>query len=157
MNEIQIVPFGPQHFPDYCDWFRDALVHSTLGPTPDQEWLDHITEDTSGRQFAVLSDIDLVAVAGFAYSPRDPRPWVLTDFAIKPQLRGRGWASFILDRLIEHLLTTGSGESAPNARPIRAYVDVRNSRGLAFFDRCGWHRISNVPDHDGMIPFDSPS
>lgn len=140
---VELVEFDPVYFAEYQSWFVDAELEQALGPAPDQEWLSHIQNEETGCQFAGISDEKLVAVVGVALPVSDSQYSVITDIAIRPDLRRTGVGTQILRALIVKQEMLGDD--------LRAYVESSNVNAKRFFERNGWTTECETPDADGMF------
>ena len=128
--QIEFTKFGPEYFDEYRHWFADATLARALGPAPDEEWLEHIQHDDSGSQFAVLAAGELVAVVGIVFPIEEAAYSVITDFAVRPNLRKTGVGTQVLDQLL----------TVQPPGPWRAYVEKTNVAAKQFFQQNGWAR-----------------
>jgi len=133
MTRLSFREFQASDFPEYKSWFQDEQLDAALGPM-DEEWLAYILQDQKGAEFAVRAGSELVAVVGVTRMAEQAGYEVITDFAVKPALRGTGVGSKVLLQLLEEI-------------PLResqywvAYVERTNDVAQHFFTRHGWRRV----------------
>lgn len=140
-----LVPFQAHHFSIYQDWFSDASLAKYLGPL-DDEWLQCVLDEKDGAQYALLDNGKLVGVAGMKYSTSGHAHYVLTDIAIAPQERKKGYGAKLLMALFaqHHELYW------------LCYIDPDNSGAIAFFTQQGWQEEPSKSDAE-MLAFRYPS
>lgn len=142
-HELHFTKFRKSDFPDYKSWYEDAELHLHLGPM-DDEWLQSVMNETDGAQYSFFRDQELVAVVGIKFPDEKHAAYFITDFAIKPTLRGQGVGSEVLDILVKsHALKPG--------QTWRAFIDVKNPRAKDFFEKNDWVCNSPEPDEHGML------
>lgn len=144
---LRFVPFGARHYAIYDAWFADPVLSEALGGIDDVR-LDYILADTSGREYAVLDGEQLVGVVGLLLPTHNHREVVITNLAVKPDLR----RSSIGTRIIRQL------PQVVSLRPdigCLAYVHERNLAARCFFEQNGWRAAGNNPPEDEMIPYSS--
>ena len=56
----------------------------------DEEWLDAVLAEVPPAQFCLLLDGEMCAVVGIARPTATEDPFVITDLAVRPGLRGGG-------------------------------------------------------------------
>lgn len=140
--------FKAEDFAEYKLWFQDALLQRELGPM-DDEWLDAVLNEKDGCEYSVVRNRELVAVIGVKFPQAEHPDFYLTDFAIKPSLRGKGFGSQILAELLQ-------------LHPIkphqtwRGFVSCGNEQAKGFFRKNGWV-IGSEPDDHGMVSISIPS
>ena len=122
--------FDIQEFVNYQSWFEDKVLAATLGGI-DEEWLDYILEDTTGEEYAVRRGSELVAVVGVVLPTVVDNYFVISNIAVRPDLRGTGLASEVLQGLL--LRTTLSIDQF-----WLAYVSPNNKIAQAFFKKNNW-------------------
>ncbi len=140
--------FEKADFQEYKSWYEDAELNMRLGPM-DDAWLTNIPDGKRGCQLSVFHGKDLVAVIGLLFPDAEHPAYYITDFAVKPAMRGQGFGSEILKGLIQQY-PLQSGQSW------RAFVDTKNPKAKAFFERSGW-KSSEEPDVHGMYTLESVS
>ena len=99
---LNIRPFEHSDFEEYRSWYRDEVLDEALGPM-DEEWLDAVLAESPPAQFSLLSEGELCAVVGIARPSERQRPFVITDLAVRPDLRGNGMGRRALAALFRHL------------------------------------------------------
>ncbi len=139
-----LVTFQAHHFPSYQDWFSDASLAKYLGPV-DEEWLQCVLEEKDGAQYAMLDNGNLVGVAGVKHPTSDHPYYVLTDIAIAPQERKKGYGAKLLKALYEQY----------HDLYWLCYIDLDNSSAIAFFTRQGWQEEPSKSDAE-MLAFRYP-
>ncbi len=145
---MQLVRFEAEHLPAYQSWFSsDPALRAFLGPPPDRAWLNHILQETDGRQYACMAEGKLLAVAGLLF-PQEAHPyWVLTDLAVCPGRQRLGWGSRVWQE-IHHLHLPAPGQFWVS------YVHWANRGAHAFLIRNQWRYARPDPDGDGMLRFE---
>lgn len=134
--------FSSQHFKEYCSWFEDEALKKWLGPKPDDDWLEYVLKDPTGRQYSVFDGKRMLAVIGIVL-PTEIHPYcVITDIAVRPKLRGKGTGKIA----IHHLLRLHS------ASIFKTFVDEKNIHAIAFFEHLNWQKAETI-DEDGMWAF----
>lgn len=141
--KLRFSTFTAADFSEYKAWYDDAELDKRLGPM-DDKWLDHVMHETRGHQYSVFLGKDLVAVIGILLPDAEHPAYYITDFAMKPHLRNQGIGSQVLAKLMK-LYSLKPGEEW------RAFIDERNPRAKAFFEKNGWKCVSNTPDEHGML------
>ncbi|MBI2524268.1 GNAT family N-acetyltransferase [Candidatus Peregrinibacteria bacterium] len=141
--KLRFSKFTAEDFPEYKTWYEDPALNKSLGPM-DDKWLDHVMHETRGQQYSVFLEKELVAVMGILLPDAEHPAYYITDFALKPSLRNQGIGSEVLEEL-RKLYTLKPGETW------RTFIDERNPRARAFFERNGWVCVSDTPDEHGML------
>lgn len=142
---IQLSPFQEAFFPDYLRWFSDPVLNRALGPmTEDDPWLEAIRNPYSGLQMAAHSKHELVGVIGIDFPDADHPFCIITNLAVRPDLRGKGLGSAILRDIFAHF-------SCPRWR---AYVDPPNTLAQRFLARNGWQRLPEGTDPPDMFTYE---
>lgn len=134
MSHITIRKFTAQDFPIYKKWFSDQTLQETLGHV-DDEWLNHILKDQEGYEFVILDNQKLVAVIGVVLPTQKNPITVITNIAVDPKEKGKGYGTIALQKVMEEIGTTAGGIWA-------AYVSQNNVEGQHFFDKQKWIKIS---------------
>jgi ribosomal protein S18 acetylase RimI-like enzyme len=141
MSELRFTPFRSEDFAEYKRWYDDADLNAHLGPM-DESWLQAVLHENNGREYAVFSGSELIAVVGIKFpTPEHPSHYI-TDFAIKPHLRSKGIGSQVLRALLKMY---------PHHTGWRSFVDAKNLRAQKFFRSNGWQEVSEEPDDHGMV------
>lgn len=143
---MQIRHFQASDFPAYESWFADPVLNAQLGPM-DQDWLNHVLNDTTTAQYSVVRGDGLVAVVGVCL-PNEAHPYYfITDFAVRPDLRGRG-----VGRSTQALLMAQPDLQLSTLW--RAGVVPDNSGALTFLARLGWTRREPESPFDELVEFE---
>ena len=146
VSNIQYHKFRKSDFSTYQRWFTDAELNKQLGPL-DNDWLNYILADSTGDQFCFTHFDALIAVAGIS-SPTVVFPYnVITDIAVRPNLRRQGIGRFILELLPPMVKRDG-------AQIWRANVNPTNLAAIQLFEKSGWARIEQKTPDDDMIIFE---
>lgn len=127
---MQMRLFEAHDFPIYQSWFQDPWLQQALGPM-DEDWLSYILQDKTGAQFSFLEKEALNCVIGLTWASETHPENIITDIAVRPDLRGHGLGKQALNLLISQ---------QQNGHPWIAYVEQNNSKAAAFFDRLGWQK-----------------
>lgn len=138
------VKFIVEHFDRYCKWFENKRIQETLYGI-DEEWLQHVLNDTTGIEYAVFRGDEMVAVVGVKFSTKENPSYVITNIAVNPVYFGQGIGSKVLKDLF-HMHELKSDESWV------AYVEAHNVRANRFFEQNGWI-LDGDKDEDGMLRF----
>lgn len=96
---LEFSTFAAEHFEPYVQWFEDESLNKQLGPAPNQEWLEHVLHDATGKQYSVFRAEELVAVVGVVFATKENPVNVISDLAIKPILRSTGLGRQVLAAL----------------------------------------------------------
>jgi ribosomal protein S18 acetylase RimI-like enzyme len=140
---LVIAQFTKKDFPIYKDWFEDTELNTRLGPM-DDDWLEYVMNQVDGCQYSVFDENKLVAVIGIILPDEKHPAYYITDFAIRPDLRGKGVGSEVLRSFLKQFpLKPG--------QTWKTFVDTRNPRAKTFFESNGWVCQSEFPDKDGMF------
>jgi len=146
-KDIQYRKFRKSDFQKYKDWFSDPETNKWLGPL-DADWLDYVLKDTTGAQFCFTSSNALIAVAGVHF-PNNTHPYyVITDIAVRPNLRAQGLGLRILSLL----------QTMPALQTVsfwRANVSSTNDAAIHLFEKSNWTRLKSKTSNDGMIIFEN--
>jgi len=139
--ELRFSKFLGADFSKYKSWYKDAELNMRLGPM-DDDWLKNVMDEQNGYQYSVFLDKELVAVIGILFPDTKHPAYYITDFAIKPNLRNKGFGSKILKEVIrKHSLKLG--------QTWKTFVNIKNPKAKLFFERNGWIS-SKEPDKDDM-------
>ena len=136
--------FGQEHFSEYVSWFRDPLLNEALGPEPDSEWLEHVLNDQSGIQYAIILNDSLAGVLGVALATPQSPFHVITDIAIHPSLRKSGLGRTIVQTVSNDILSDSDW---------KAYVIQDNQNAKRFFESLGWQLSDPAPPKNEMFEF----
>ena len=145
---MKFVNFSAQHFEEYQAWFADPTIRKHLGEAVTPEWLDFVIKDKAGQQLCVLNGDELVAVVGIVFPTQRVRNYVVSDIAIRPELRGAGIGRFVVESLLARF-------GLASDECWEAYVDQENSAAFSFFQAINWRLKFQTPDQDGMFVFTS--
>lgn len=126
---IELLSFAESDFPEYQAWYLDAALNQALGPM-DEEWLAAVLAEVPPAQFSLWVDGELSAVCGIVRGEGAEADWVVTDLAVRPDLRGRGLGRLALIEILRR-------EYAPG-RTWSAYVEPGNVPAQRFFASLGW-------------------
>jgi GNAT superfamily N-acetyltransferase len=136
--------FRKEDFSEYLSWYADAELNLHLGPMKENDgWLHAVLHETDGKHYSVFDDGQLLAVVGIIFpAPKHPE-YFITDFAVNPSHRSKGFGSAILHQLIRmHPLKKG--------QMWKAVVDVKNPKAKTFFEKNEW-QSSGRSDEYGMF------
>jgi ribosomal protein S18 acetylase RimI-like enzyme len=142
--EFYFSPFAREHYPEYKSWFKDPLLAKALGSI-DEDWLAHILNDTTGAELAVTSQQQLIAVIGLSYPQPDHPYYVITNLAIRPDLRRAGLGTQVLESLRQHY-------PLENEVYWVCYIDMANVAAQHFIEKNNWHKVG--PIEDNMIRYE---
>lgn len=132
MHKFIFEKFEKKHYSEYQSWFSDPDIKNALGYI-DDEWLNYILNDQEGIELVAIKDSMILAVIGLHFpSPKDPT-YTITNIAVKPQLKNKGFGSQILSALI-------------NEYPLKnneywvCHVDPQNKNAQRFFEKNAWEK-----------------
>lgn len=143
---MQIRRFQASDYPTYESWFDDVLLNEQLGPM-DRDWLEYVLHDSSGAQYSVLRQGELVAVVGVCLPVDGHAYYFVTDLAVRPDLRGNGIGRGALGLLLAH-------PDLQDSTLWRAGVMPENPAAQAFFTHLGWARREAQTPFDELIEFE---
>ncbi len=92
--------FTAGYFEEYRAWFSDPIIRQHLGEEVTEEWLGFVLSDDTGQQLCVLVDNQLNAVIGVVFPTQQFPAYVISDIAIKPDLRGSGIGRQVIENLL---------------------------------------------------------
>ncbi len=141
--EIRIFERGD--FPEYRSWYQDEVLSGALGPM-DDEWLEAVLAESPPAQYSCWVDGELGAVVGIARGGAQDARWVVTDVAVRPDLRGRGLGRLALEGIFRI--------EGAERREWVAFVQAQNQGANQFFTTLGWRRSG--PDESGLWVFERP-
>ena len=160
-SHIQYHKFRKSDFSAYQSWFSDPELNQQLGPI-DKDWLDYILNDATGEQYCFTHFNALIAVVGISNPTIGRQDYVVTDIAVRPDLRRQGLGRIILHllpsirqglgRIILHLLPSIMKRGP--AKLWRAYVNPDNSAAIQLFESSGWARMEKRMREVDMIIFE---
>jgi len=126
--------FQAIHLKEYQLWFKDHDLQFHLGPMNSDndwfEWLEIILTEKNGCTYAVFQEEQLVAVINFVFPDEKSPEYFITEFAVCPELRGKGIGKAVLKYL--------------------AVVSKKNPKAKRFFQQNGWQQKGIKPDEHGM-------
>ncbi|MEM6378443.1 MAG: GNAT family N-acetyltransferase [Bacteroidota bacterium] len=137
--------FQRDHFPAYQSWFVDTWLNDALGPM-DEEWLEHILKDNTGAQYAILEQEQMVAVLGVVWANEDQHYHTITDLAIHPGQRRKGFGVKVLHHVVHQL-------EVPKAKGWITYVNTKNVRAIEFMKKCAWSQLESAPMYAFRIDY----
>ena len=137
--ELAFLPFDASHYDEYRSWYVHPAVRKALSSI-DQDWLEHILNDDSGREYAIFLGEEFVAEVGIVFPIAQDAPFAITNIAVNPDWQRRGVGSVVLWQLAQ---TVG-------AHNWLAYVASDNLNAQAFFRKNGW-KAHLPPYSEGMI------
>ncbi len=137
-----IYKFKEEHFEEYNSWFTDGELNQALGGV-DDEWLNHILQNKEGIDYAVFQNDKMVGVLGILFPTAENPFYVLTNIAVRPELKKKGLGSIMLHELIQY--------EKKKARYWLCYVAVENRAAQHFFEKNNWTK-DDEPE-DGMYAF----
>ena len=133
--ELSIRQFRKEDFAYYKSWFADKDLDIALGPM-DDAWQSYIDKDTAGKEFAFTRNQYLVGVAGLVFPTLDYPFYVLTNIAVKPDLRGSGVGKQMIKLLIDTMVLLPS-------QHWQCYVSKTNRVAQSFFNNLGWTKLES--------------
>jgi len=145
--EITCRLFIESDFREYQKWFSDSELYRRLGPL-DNEWLEYILSDKSGAQYCFTEAQEIIGVAGVRFPSDECSHYILTDLAIRPDIRSTGYGSKLLSFLL-------SQPEFKTVKTWRTYVDVNNGVATKFFLSLGWVCLQECDDGSQMIEFEN--
>lgn len=140
---MKIQLFHQDHFKEFKSWSCDAEFHRRLGPIND-EWLNFVINEKSGRQYSVFDDGKLVAVVGIVLPDDMHNFYVLTDLSVSPLLKSKGIGSSALKKVLEIYQN--------DIKPWKTYIEIDNEAAIRLFKKNGWTTNGEI-DENSMICF----
>jgi len=137
---MTLLRFTKGDFQEYNAWFVDHELCRRLGPM-DQEWLDHVLGSSSGDQYTAWSHGDMVGVVGVVLPSEVYKHYVISDIAVRPDLRGQGIGNAILDLIVQQYRQDGIQSWV-------AYLDYDNQAAQGLFNSCGWDTATQEASDD---------
>ena len=141
-SAISLERFSKTHYEEYRAWFEDETMKEYLGHV-DQEWLEYILNDQSGREFTAIKNGKLVGVVGITFPCEGNQNYVITNLAVNPKMKRSGLGSQIINCLV-NMVPLKENEQWTS------YVNVNNMIAHDFFEKLNWQLINIV---DGMFEF----
>ena len=127
---LRLRNFTAADYPAYADWFTDEVLNRELGPI-DEEWRDYVLSDTTGRQLVLTRGEESIGSAGLQPPDGEHPAYVITDIAVRPDLRRTGVGRDILHLLYrEFQLDPG--------QYWLCFINRENWSARKFFERQGW-------------------
>ena len=142
---LKFKQFGSEHFDEYKGWFDNERIKSALYDV-DKEWLEFVLNDVSGREYAVFSGGELVAVVGIEFPTAEHASYALKNIAVHPGKFGQGIGSEVLKKLLL-LNPLKEGENW------MAFVEEENRVAQSFFEKNGWNKEIDGSNSDQMIKY----
>ena len=147
--DLIIRPFEESDFGEYQGWFGDTELRKQLGIV-DEEWLEYVLNDDAGQQFVAVNQQGqtIIGSIGIALPDVDHRYFVITDIAVRPDLKGQGIGRKIIDLIIARFTLSEDQRWG-------AFVMPENHSAKKFFVAIGWHELTDFDTdmhffvHDG--------
>lgn len=136
--KITIQKFTEKDYPLYRAWFEDKALQRTIGGI-DQEWLEYILRDEDSSEYTMFYDGELVGVLGVQHPSKKEQSYVITNIAIKPALKNKGFGTKMLWEVVK-LIKLKSDEYWVS------YVDRSNKNAQQFFEKNNWNKIGEGED-----------
>lgn len=149
MHPLKIIPFKREDFEEYQSWFADPELNKHLGPMEiEDSWLEYVlSNNPEGCEYSVFINQKMVAEVGILFPNSDNPSFFITNLAVNPELRNQGIGSAVLKELVQlHPLKVGQSW--------KAFVDAENHMAIAFLEKNGWQRLSNIADESNMYDFE---
>jgi ribosomal protein S18 acetylase RimI-like enzyme len=114
----------------------------------EDSWLEHVlSNNPEGCEYSVFIEQKMVAEVGILLPNSDNPSFFITNLAVNPKLRNQGIGSTVLKELVQlHPLKVGQSW--------KAFVDADNLMAIAFLEKNGWQRLSNIADESNMYDFE---
>jgi N-acetylglutamate synthase-like GNAT family acetyltransferase len=148
---LKFAPFTVEDFPEYQSWFQDKELNQALGPMKkNDEWLLTVLKRDKKMvcEYSIFNESkELIAVVGILLPRENNTSFYITDFAIKPNVRGRGIGKEILRKLFS--LHSKKEEK----RTWKTFVHETNTKAKHFFKTNGWAIMSKDTNGNGMLLF----
>ena len=139
--------FQAGDFAMYKAWFADPELERWLGPL-DDEWLAAVlSERASDRATWLISDGETpVAVVETALHPDNASLAAVTGLAVKPDRRGQGVGTAVLQEVLALHRREGRLEHL-------AYINEDNWLAQRCFERSGFVPVTPTPNEEGYLEF----
>jgi ribosomal protein S18 acetylase RimI-like enzyme len=146
LEGINAEVFSQAHYNEYLSWFDNPFIKKALGSI-DEEWLNYILKDQSGKEYAFILNEKLVAVAGITYPNLTHPFYVLNNLAVNPGYQRKGIGQSVLQLLFQlHQLEATEYWAA--------YVHEGNGPAQDFFQSNGWKKAQHIMTKDKMIQYE---
>ena len=128
--------FKKAYFDQYQRWFKDDQIKNALYDI-DEEWLEYILNDNSGVEYAIFSELEMVAEVGIVFPTFENPFYVINNIAINPTKFRKGIGSKVINELFE-------------LHPLKeneywvAFVEEDNIVAYNFFKKNGWAVKTNL-------------
>ena len=145
LSAVEMRRFRRRDYLAYSAWFSDAELNLHLGPI-DEAWLTYVLADEGGSQFSFISEDELIGVAGLCHPGKRNEDYVLTDIAVRPNLRRQGIAAGLILKLLGEYPWTQS-------KCLSAYIAPDNAAALGLFRALGWVKMKEASTPQQMRHF----
>ncbi|GGA86671.1 hypothetical protein GCM10011491_12890 [Brucella endophytica] len=136
--QITFRPFESDDLPEFRAWFADAELSRRLS-FPDDEWFAYVTAGAAARCWVVLEAGRTIAQVQV---DREDSVRGYLDFALRPDLRGRGTGAAVLSAFL-----SGPGR---DYAALEAHIEPDNAASIACCRRCSF-TILPEPDAEGFV------
>ncbi|MEZ4865049.1 MAG: GNAT family N-acetyltransferase [Caldilineaceae bacterium] len=139
--------FDQAHYPVYKAWFADPELDRRLGPM-NQEWLDYVLagQETEGITWAVYRDAEFVAVLETVFDPQQQLPAAITAIAVRPNLRGQGIGTAVLQQILALHRGQGIDDHV-------LYIAQDHTSARRLVERAGFVQTAAAPNEYGYLEF----
>ena len=137
MKKFSFSLFEKEDYLTYQKWFDDPWLNKALGPI-DEEWLDYVLSTKEGAQYCIWEKEELIVVIGLVWGNKKHRYHTLSDFAVRPSLRGKGLGVEVMTYFLQAV-------QLPEELPIHAHVMPDNKGAFQFFSKLGW-KVLHLPN-----------
>ncbi len=136
--------FEESDFRELQSWYLDSRLNQALGPV-DPDWLAAVLSETPPSQYVAIQDGQMVACFGIALPKYPLEDFVVTDIAVRPDLRRTGIGQQAIAWITRQFeLKTGQDWIA--------YVELQNVAAQDFFSSVGWQSDGKL-DESNMLKF----
>lgn len=135
MDEISLRPFKRADWAWLQVWFQDEITNQELGPL-DEEWLEHVLSDRRGVQLVAETQGQPVAIIGVTWGIENDPPHAITDLAVHPDKRRRGFGLQSVQAVI-------GWPGHPMTNKWIAFVELRNKPAQEMLTALGWREFEN--------------
>lgn len=121
----------------------DPVLSKYLGSV-DQEWLNHVLEDHEGEEWSVIENSTLIGVVGVVLPTATNNYFTITNMAVCPNLRNKGYGKTILQLLFTQYFDH-------ETKKFVCYVDASNSLAQQFFLKNNWSVNFQIVENEMVL------
>ncbi len=132
LDKLKIDKFTKEDYSVFLSWFNDPCLNSALGPMKEGDgWLEAVLNQTDGEEYSAWIKNELVAVIGIYFPTKEDPFYVISQLAVKPELRRNGIGKKVIHQLMKKY----------RWQSWKAFVSKENTRAMSFFESIGWQRM----------------